>query len=32
MTVAATFMSLEDFLVYTDDTDILYELENGELR
>lgn len=32
MTVAATFMSLEDFLAYTDNTDILYELENGELR
>lgn len=32
MTAAATFMSLEDFLAYTDDTDTLYELESGELR
>ncbi|MEO0824353.1 MAG: Uma2 family endonuclease [Cyanobacteria bacterium J06635_15] len=31
MTVTATLMSLEDFFAHTDDTDTLYELENGEL-
>jgi Uma2 family endonuclease len=32
MTVAiAKRMTFEDFLVYDDGTDILYELENGEL-
>jgi Uma2 family endonuclease len=31
MTVAATHMSLDDFLAYDNDTDTRYELENGEL-
>ncbi|MGC9526708.1 MAG: Uma2 family endonuclease [Limnospira sp.] len=31
MTVAVERMSLEEFFVYDDDTDNLYELENGEL-
>lgn len=31
MTAAITSMSLEDFFAYTEDIDILYELENGKL-
>lgn len=30
MTIAAISMSLEDFFAYTEETDTLYELENGE--
>lgn len=30
MTIAALSMSLEDFFAYTEETDTLYELENGE--
>jgi Uma2 family endonuclease len=31
MTVAASWMSLAEYLAYDDDSDICYELENGEL-
>ena len=31
MTVAAPLMSLEEYFTYTEGTDALYELENGEL-
>lgn len=31
MTVTALSMSLEGFFAYTEETDALYELENGEL-
>lgn len=31
MTIAATFMGLNDFFAYDDGTDTRYELENGEL-